>query len=84
MIRCPDLENPANGVVDDGDNLPGTRAVYKCNDGFRLVGSSKRLCQRDGTWDGRAPVCKCKNFLIIVIACMHVSFVQNLCSNQMS
>ena len=60
MIRCPDLENPANGVVDDGDNLPGTKAVYKCNDGFRLFGSSKRLCQRDGTWDGGAPVCKCR------------------------
>ena len=60
VIRCPDLENPANGVVDDGDNLPGTKAMYKCNDGFRLVGASKRLCQRDGTWDGRAPVCKCE------------------------
>ena len=40
MIKCPDLENPDNGVVDDGDNLPGTKAVYKCNDGYRLVGQA--------------------------------------------
>ena len=60
MILCPDLEAPAYGSVDDGDNRPGTKAVYSCKDGFELVGDRKRLCKYDGTWDGDAPTCKCK------------------------
>ncbi|XP_064382155.1 sushi, von Willebrand factor type A, EGF and pentraxin domain-containing protein 1-like isoform X4 [Halichondria panicea] len=58
QIRCPTLQDPENGSVDDGDNLPGTIAKYTCDDGFRLVGSSKRLCQKDGSWAGEAPICK--------------------------
>ena len=59
-IVCPDLEDPTYGSVDDGDNHPGTRAVYSCNDGFELVGDRKRLCDYDGTWDGEAPTCERK------------------------
>ena len=59
-ILCSDLDDPDNGSVDDGDNRPGTKAVYTCNDGFRLEGKPKRLCQYDGTWDGEAPTCKRK------------------------
>ena len=46
--------------MDDGDNRPGTKAVYSCDDGFELVGDRKRLCQYDGTWDGEAPTCERK------------------------
>ena len=46
--------------MDDGDNCPGTKAVYSCNDGFELVGDRKRLCQGDGTWYGEAPTCESK------------------------
>ena len=60
-ILCPDLEDPVYGSVDDGDNRPGTKAVYTCNDGFRLDGEPKRLCQDDGTWDGEAPTCERTN-----------------------
>ena len=63
MIICPALKDPENGSVDDGDNLPGTTAKYACDDGFRLVGSSKRLCQRDGSWAGRAPTCVGKEII---------------------
>ena len=49
--------------MNDGDNLPGTTAKYACDDGFRLIGSSKRLCQRDGSWAGRAPTCEGKEKL---------------------
>ena len=61
-ILCSDLEDPDNGSVDDGDNRPGTKAVYTCNDGFRLEGEPKRLCQYDGTWDGEAPACEGKEY----------------------
>ena len=60
MIKCPDLAAIDNGAVDDGDNLPGTKAMYTCNYGYILVGSSKRLCQDNGTWAGTEPVCKRK------------------------
>ena len=57
-IECPALKDPENGSVDDGDNLPGTVAKYTCDYGFRLVGFSKRLCQKDGSWAGEVPICK--------------------------
>ena len=64
-IRCPALKDPENGSVDDGDNLPGTIAKYTCDDGFRLVGSTKRLCQKDGSWAGEAPICKRKTTIAL-------------------
>ena len=60
MIFCPKLRDPKYGDVDDGDNRPGTTAVYTCNKGFKLVGMSKRKCQSNGRWTGSAPVCKCE------------------------
>ena len=59
-ILCPKLYDPENGSVKDGDNRPGTKAVYSCDDGFELVGDRKRLCQYDGTWDGEVPTCERK------------------------
>ena len=65
-IECPALKDPENGSVDDGDNLPGTIAKYTCDDGFRLVGSSKRPCQKDGSWAGEAPICKRKTKIVLL------------------
>ena len=67
-IECPALKAPENGSVDDGDNLPGTIAKYTCDYGFKLVGSSKRLCQNYGSWAGEAPICERKT----TIALLHV------------
>jgi CUB/sushi domain-containing protein len=58
LIRCPYLKAPDYGSVDDGDNRPGTKAVYDCDKGFKLVGDRRRLCLYDGTWKGKAPTCK--------------------------
>ena len=66
-VFCPDLEDPAYGIVDDGDNRPGTKAVYSCNDNFELVGDYKRYCQYDGTWDGEAPTCEGRQVEKLVI-----------------
>ncbi len=65
-IFCPKLAAPENGAVNDGDNRVGTKAVYTCNDGFRLVGSSKRLCQKGGSWAGEAPTCKRKSAIVLL------------------
>lgn len=57
-ITCDQLNNPQNGNVQQP--LPptvGSVAVYSCNQGFRLVGVTKRACQSDRTYTGKAPVC---------------------------
>ena len=36
----------------------GSRATYTCSSGYSLVGDSARLCQSDGTWTGRIPICR--------------------------
>lgn len=55
--QCPRLAAPENGKVSFSKK--GSKAVYKCNSGFILKGSSKRFCKRSG-WTGSAPTCQSK------------------------
>ena len=57
-IYCPDLEHPQYGSVKIiGKNVDG-KAEYKCNNGYKLYGSSQRKCLYSGVWDGSLPTCK--------------------------
>ncbi|XP_037529106.1 CUB and sushi domain-containing protein 2 [Rhipicephalus sanguineus] len=50
-----------NGVVDvpPGSKLAvNTKAEYRCNTGYQLVGVAERFCQMDGTWSGQEPYCQ--------------------------
>ena len=65
-ITCEDPGSPANGsskIVIGKDGTNGTQPVgtiikYTCSLGFRLVGSTVRLCQLNGEWSSTLPVCQ--------------------------
>ena len=48
------------GGLKVSGTTPGSRADYKCNSGFKLVGVAWRKCQDNGHWTGEAPICKNK------------------------
>ena len=59
-IYCPDLEHPQYGSVKIIGKNVGGKAEYKCNNGYKLYGSSQTKCLYSGVWDGSVPTCKRK------------------------
>ncbi len=41
-------------------SLVGGSARYFCDNGFSLVGDSRRVCRPDETWSGDVPTCERK------------------------
>ena len=66
-IDCGPLDSPDNGIVRVEGTTVGSFAKYTCNSGFKLSGSDMRTCQATGEWSGRAPVCQCKEFCLIIV-----------------
>ncbi|XP_035660822.1 sushi, von Willebrand factor type A, EGF and pentraxin domain-containing protein 1-like [Branchiostoma floridae] len=55
--QCSKLTPPTNGAVT-GSNSYRDVTIFTCNPGYKLVGTSTRTCQSDGTWSGGSPACK--------------------------
>ena len=56
--ECPDLTDPANGMVVMAGNLVGNTATYTCDPGFALVGAPTVTCQANGMWSDSPPTCE--------------------------
>ena len=57
-VDCGDLLPPMNGVVIFNETAFASEAMYVCNEGFELNGSSVRICQSDNEWSESEPTCK--------------------------
>ena len=38
----------------------GSVVNHTCNEGFRLLGASERVCLSNGSWSAPVPRCECK------------------------
>ena len=54
---CPELTDPANGVVDVRGMTVGSQAIYECVEGFAAKGPVVRMCGEDGEWEGEETEC---------------------------
>ena len=57
-VDCGPLLSPDNGAVDiSSGTIVGKEAVYSCNPGYDLSGSSIVVCLSTGRWSDKPPVC---------------------------
>lgn len=61
VVRCNPLRNIVNGEVVVAGNTVGSIAMYICNQGFTLVGDSRRMCKANGLWSPAKPFCRRKS-----------------------
>ena len=55
---CPDMLNPANGIMIMTGTAVGDTATYTCDPGHELVGAPTLTCLGDGQWSDPPPVCQ--------------------------
>ncbi|RZF47737.1 hypothetical protein LSTR_LSTR006001 [Laodelphax striatellus] len=68
---CARMDHPDNGYIEEPDQLllpagdyghvrPGARLLFKCNEGFELIGPPLAVCQPSGQWQPSAtpPICR--------------------------
>ena len=61
-VDCGPLSDPANGDVDLSDGTEfGDTAIYSCDAGYILSGTSTRNCLDTGLWSGAEPTCDRKS-----------------------
>ncbi|XP_069583000.1 CUB and sushi domain-containing protein 1 [Ranitomeya imitator] len=56
-VFCGDPGAPAEGRLIGRSFTYKSEVAYQCRPPFHLVGSSRRICQHDGTWSGIQPTC---------------------------
>lgn len=57
-VDCGPLDDPENGRVDVLGTTLGSPAIYRCSQGFELIGEERRVCTVTGQWSDEAPECR--------------------------
>ncbi|XP_066533027.1 E-selectin-like [Hoplias malabaricus] len=57
-VRCPTLEDLANGTVNCNGDSYGTSCSFSCNDGFLLQGATEITCTESAEWSQEMPYCQ--------------------------
>lgn len=65
-VDCGPLPPPKNGQVSLTSTTLFSVATYECERGFGLVGVSSRVCQSDGKWSEKEPICERKSISQLV------------------
>ncbi|XP_068827503.1 CUB and sushi domain-containing protein 1-like [Capricornis sumatraensis] len=56
-VFCGDPGTPAEGRLSGKSFTYRSEVLFQCESPLLLVGSSRRVCQADGTWSGVQPTC---------------------------
>ncbi|XP_062518065.1 CUB and sushi domain-containing protein 1-like [Corticium candelabrum] len=57
QIRCPRIPAPANGMKLHQNRTVGGVVLFKCDDGYRMVGKRRIKCLAIGKWNSESPSC---------------------------
>jgi len=71
VINCG-IPMRSPGVRYTGNSFSvNAELMFDCDSGYKLIdGNTKRICQRDGTWSGRDPTCRCKSYSLTHSLCL--------------
>ncbi|XP_066943300.1 sushi, von Willebrand factor type A, EGF and pentraxin domain-containing protein 1-like isoform X2 [Macrobrachium rosenbergii] len=56
--ECGELDNPMFGNVEVKSRVVGSKAQYRCQEGYHLIGQEERQCQANGIWTATPPECR--------------------------
>lgn len=56
-VLCGDPGTPAEGYIEGQQFTFKSEVSFYCRPPFLLVGSSRRVCEADGSWSGMQPSC---------------------------
>ena len=62
VVDCGSPSKLISGSVTFFSTIFGSTATYSCDHGYVMVGQSIHICQVDGNWSGRKPLCKSKSY----------------------
>ncbi|CAH1243596.1 CR1 [Branchiostoma lanceolatum] len=57
-VNCGQPNPVSNGMFNGSVFTYRQTVVYKCNNGYELLGDTKRTCREDRKWSGKEPKCK--------------------------
>lgn len=72
VISCGDLATPPSGKKIGTQTSFGATAIFTCDNGYMLVGSTVRECLSSGLWSGTET--RCLGNVLYIHCCSHLLF----------